>query len=84
MSHVKHCGRSCNSFDGWLKDKEWRKAHPGCIGFCSRYRKVVQDCLCGCEEKKDGSVTLWNFSTPEEEKSLAKRLTQKQEGKIWT
>lgn len=66
MSHVKHCSQSCPEFSGRLKDKDWMAKHPHSIGYCALYRKVVTDCLCGCEEKVDGSIVLWNFETWEE------------------
>lgn len=57
---MKHCTRNCLNFETRLKDKEWMKQNPGYIGICTKYRKKVNDALCGCEEKS-GKITLWNF-----------------------
>lgn len=66
MSYIVHCSRACGSFDNRVKDRDWKEQYPGYIGFCRKYNKLVQDPLCGCEKKPDGSTTLWNFGTIEE------------------
>lgn len=79
MSHITHCNRYCAEFDNRVRDKRWKEENPGYIGFCRKYNKKVQDPLCGCEEKPDGSVTLWNFSTLEEYREKARKESAKAE-----
>lgn len=79
MSHIVHCSRACEAFDNRVRDKQWKEEHPGYIGFCMKYNKLVQDPLCGCETKPDGSVTLWNFSTFEEYKEKCAKENEQAE-----
>lgn len=59
---IKHCTPTCEYFESHVKDKKY----PGYIGVCTRYDRLVTDSLCGCELRRDGGVTLWNFNTLEE------------------
>ena len=58
MSGTKRTGKRkcihCPEFDRGSEKQ-------GYIGSCGLYGRDVVDSLCGCENRKDGTVVLWNF-----------------------
>ena len=53
--------RKCIHCSEFNRDKQ----NPRYIGFCQKYNRQVIDSLCGCENKDDGKIILWNFETEE-------------------